>query len=141
MTWKFLILWTLSYVDLFLFFFLSILFTIEPTNIKKSFWKTYINLTNVFEHGLTTFLSIFIFLIFLFMCPNLSVYIFVIYKWFKVRAWFTFWLNLKEIQASEYIGKNHNPIFSDSALFLKFPLSRCVWNKIYKIYCLYTFFS
>ena len=128
MTWKFLILWTLSYVDLFLFFFLSILFTIEPTNIKKSLnmdWQLFSQY----------------FLIFLFMCPNLFVYIFVIYKWFKVRAWFTFWLNLKEIQASEYIGKNHNPIFLDSALFLKFPLSHCVWNKIYKIYWLYTFFS
>ena len=101
-------------------------------NFKKSFRKydqTYINLT---------LLSIFLFLIYLFIClNNISIYILMIYKWFKIRAQVAFWLNINEIQTSEYIVKNHNPIFLDSDLLFKFCSSRRVWNNIYKSYCLY----
>ena len=49
----------------------------------------------------------------------------MIYKLFKIRAPFAFWLNIKEIQPSKYIVKNRNPIFLDSALFFKFPSFHC----------------
>ena len=82
----------------------------------------------VFVHGLRTLLSIFLFLICLFIR--------LICKWFKI-AWFAFWLNINETQPSKYIAKNRNPIVLDSALFFEFPLPLRVWNKIYKMYCLY----
>ena len=131
--------WFTTRCSLFLYLFLSILFPINPTNLKNLSEKhdqTSINLTNVFDHGLTILPSIFLFLIYLFIRLNVSVYILMIYKWFKIRAWFAFWLNIKEIQPSKYIVKNRNPIFLDSVLFLKFHSSRCVWNNIYKSYCL-----
>ena len=113
---------------LYLFF---VFFTIELTNFKKSFQKhdqTYINLT---------LLSIFPFLIYLFIClNNVSIYILMTYKWFKIRAQVAFWLNINELQTLKYIVKNHNPIFLDSDL-LKFCSSCRVWNNIYKSYCLY----
>ena len=45
----------------------------------------------------------------------------MIYKCFKIRASFTFWGKINEIQQSKYITKNCNPIFLDSALFFEFP--------------------
>ena len=128
----------MSLVFFFLVFILSILFTIEPTNLKnlsKKHDQNSINLTNVFDHGLTTSLSIFLFLIYLLIRPNVCLHtndLQIIYV-----AWFTFWLNINEIQSSKRIVKNRNPIFLDSALFSKFPLSRSVWNNIYKSCCLY----
>ena len=69
---------------LLLLFMLSILFTNEPTNLKNLSEKldqTSINLTsNVFDHGLTTLLSIFLILIYLFIHLNVSVYILMICK-------------------------------------------------------------
>ena len=40
--------------------------------------------------GLTILLSIFVFLIYLFIRLNVSVYILMIYKWSKMRAWHAF---------------------------------------------------
>ena len=118
----------------FLVFILSILFTIDPTNLKNLSEKhdqISINLTNVFDHGLTTSLPVFLFLIYLFILNisiYISVYILMIYKWFKIRAWFAFWLNISETQPSKYFVKNRNTIFLDSTLFFKFPSSRHIWN-------------
>ena len=94
-------------------------------------------MTNVFDHGLTSLLSIFLPLIYLFIHLNQIIYLYIIMicKWSKIRMWFPFWLNINEIQPSKYITKNCNLIFLDSALFFEFWLSCCMRNKIYKIYC------
>ena len=55
------------------------------TNFSKKYDKTSINLT-VFDHGLTTLLSIFHFSIYLFIHVNVSVYKCMMYKWFKVSV-------------------------------------------------------
>ena len=131
--------WFTTRYSFFLYLFLSILFPINPTNLKNLSEKhdqTSINLTSVFDHGRTISLSIFLLLIYLFICLNLSVYILMICKWFKIRARFAFWFNIKETQSSKYIVKNCNAIFLDSVLFFKFHSSRYVWNNIYKSYCL-----
>ena len=41
----------------------------------------------------------------------------MIYELPKIRARYTFWLIVNEIQPPNFIGKNRNPIFLDSALF------------------------
>ena len=79
--------------------------------------------------GLTTLLSIFLFVICLFVHINVSVYKLMIYKWSKVRARYTFWLIMNETQPWKFIGKNHNPIFLDCALLFWFPSSRGVCNR------------
>ena len=115
--------WFTTRCSFFLFLFLSILFPINPTNLKNLSEKhdqTSINLTNVFDHGLTISLSIFLLLIYLFIRLNLPVYVLMICKWFKIRAQFAFWLNIKETQPSKYIVKNRNAIFLDSVLFWSF---------------------
>ena len=85
--------------------------------------------------GLTTLLSIFLFLRYLFISLTASIYILMIYQWSKVRAWFTFWFNIKEIQPPKYSGKNLNPIFLDSTLFWVSFVSSCMkWTC--RIYCL-----
>ena len=77
--------------------------------------------------GLTTLLSIFSFLIYLFIRLNVSVYILMIYKWSKIRAWYAFWLNINEKQPWKFIVKNCNPIFSGFCLiFLVSLVSRCM---------------
>ena len=88
-------------------------------NLSEKHNETSITLT-VFDHGLKTLLSIFHFLIYLFIPLNTSVYILMIYKWSKIRAWFAFWLNINEINWSKYMVKNLNPTFLDSALLLLF---------------------
>ena len=108
--------------------------------ISKIFLKNMIKPPLIWLMYLTPSLSIFLFLIYLFICLNVSVYILVIYKYFKIRAQFAFWLNITEIQPSKYIKKNRNPIFLDSVLFFKFHLSCFVWNNIYKSYCLYVIY-
>ena len=128
--------WTILLLFLFLVFILSVLFTIEPTNLKnlsKKHDQTSINLT-VFDHGLTTSLTIFLILIYLFVRLNVSAYILMIYKYFKIRAQFAFWLNINEIQPSKYTVKIHNPIFLDPALCFKFLSSHRVWSNLLKIY-------
>ena len=84
-------------------------------NLSEKHDKTSINLTNIFDHILTTF-SIFLSLIFPFICLDASVYILMTYKWSKIRAWFAFWLNIYKIQPSKYIVKNRNSIFLYSTL-------------------------
>ena len=49
--------------------------TINFKNLPKKHDQTFINLTNIFDHGLTTSLSMFIFLIYVFIRLNVSVYI------------------------------------------------------------------
>ena len=108
---------------------ISLLFTFEPTNFKNLSGKhdeTSINLTKLFDHGVTALLSIFLVLMYLFTPLYASVYTLKIYKWSKIRTWFAFWLNIDEIQQSKYIVKTRNPIFLDSALFFEFPSSRGV---------------
>ena len=63
--------------------------------------------------GLTTLLSIFLFLIYLFIRLNVSVYKLMIYKWSKIRAPYAFWLNRNEMQLWKLIGKNRNSICLD----------------------------
>ena len=60
---------------------------------------------------LATLLSIFLFMIHLFISLDLSVYTLTIYRWLKIRAWCVFWLSINEMQPWNFIGKNHNPIF------------------------------
>ena len=93
--------------------------------------------------GLTTLPSIFLSLIYLFICLNVSVYIKIIYKWSKTRAWYAFWLSINEMQPWKFIGKNRKHMFLDSALFFQFPWSRGVWNKFIKsiAYIQFTFIS
>ena len=67
---------------------------------------------------LTTLLSIFLFLLHIFIPLNVFVYILMIYKWSKIREWFAFWLNINEMQPWKFIGKNRNAIFLGSALLL-----------------------
>ena len=77
-------------VFLFVVLILSVLFTIEPTNFKNLSEKhdqTSINLNNVFDHGLTTLHPLFLFLIYLFICLNVSIScILMIYKLSKIRT-------------------------------------------------------
>ena len=54
----------------------------------------------------------------------ICLYVLMIYKWSKIRAWYPFWLSINEKQPWKFIGKNRNPIFLDCALF-------------FKIYCVY----
>ena len=61
---------------------------------------------------LKTFLSIFIFLRYIFLRPNVSVYILIIQKWSKWRAWSPFCLNTNEIRPLKIIRKNHDLTFS-----------------------------
>ena len=61
----------------------------------------------------------------------------MIYKYFKIRAQFAFWLNINEIQPSKFTVKIHNPIFLDAALCFKFLSSHHVWSNLLKIYHLY----
>ena len=44
----------------------------------------------------------------------------MIYKSFKIRAWYPFWLNINKVQPSKFIVKNRNLIFLNSALFFRF---------------------
>ena len=67
--------------------------------------------------GLTNLLSIFVFLIYLFIRLNVSVSITMIYKWSKIRVWYAFWLNVNETQPWKFVEKNRIPIFLDFALF------------------------
>ena len=86
---------------------------------------------------LTTLLSIFIFLIYLFTHLTVSVCILIIYKWYKIRAWYTFWVSISEKQPWKFIRKNHNPIFLHFALFFLVSLiSQCL-RMIYKVFCVY----
>ena len=116
---------TFNYAPQIPFFFvliLSILFTMEPTNLKTIFLKkhnqTSINLANVFDQWQATSLSIFLNMSI--FCLNVSVSILMIYKWSKIRVWFTFWLNINEIQLLKYIAKNCSLIF---LYFLSYFLS------------------
>ena len=134
-------------VFLFLVLILSILFTIKSINLKnlaKNHDQTSVNLINVFDDWPTTLLSIFLFLIHLFICLNVSVYLLMVYKWSKVGAWFLSWLNINEIQPSKYIIKNGSPIFLDSASFLSFlclamyerrfiKFIACIWFTLFSI--------
>ena len=70
--------------------------------------------------GLTTLLSISLFLIYLFIRLNVSIYILMIYKWSKISAWYASWLNINKMQLWKFIGKNRNTIFLDFALFFSF---------------------
>ena len=78
---------------------------------------------------LTTLLSIFLFCIHLLICLNVSIYLLIIYKWSKIRAWFAFRLNINEVQPLKYIRKKRDPVFLDSASFFEFSASRRVWNR------------
>ena len=71
------------------------------------------------EIGLTTLLSIFLFLIHLFIGLNVTVYILMIYKRSKIRAWYA-WLNIKETQTWKVIGKYRESIFLDCTFFFSF---------------------
>ena len=66
--------------------------------------------------GLTTLLSIFLFLTYISICLDVAVYI-MIYRCSKIRAWYAVWFNINEIQPSKFIGNDCNLIFLDSALF------------------------
>ena len=61
---------------------------------------------------LKKFLSIFLFLTYPFIRPNVSVYILIIQKWSKWRAWSPFCLNTNEIRPLKIIRKNHDLTFS-----------------------------
>ena len=86
---------------------------------------------------LTTLLSIFLFCIHLLICLNVSIYILIIYKWSKIRAWFAFRLNINEVQPLKYIRKKRDPVFLDSASFFEFPASRRVWNRFINLLLVY----
>ena len=83
-------------------------------------WKFTILLNNglIIEEDWQLWLSTFLFFIYLFIRLIASVYILMIYKWSKISAWYVYSLNLNEMQPSKFIGKNRNPKFPDSALFL-----------------------
>ena len=81
--------------------FSSFLYWLFPFNwaskLKKNLSEirdqTSINLTTVFDHGLTTLLSMFSFLmyLFIFILVNASAFILMTYKWSsKIWAWFAF---------------------------------------------------
>ena len=73
---------------------------------QSNYWQLLLNWV-----GLTTLLSIFIFLIyqinlFTFLYRFIKWSILTIYKWSKIRAWYAFWLSTNEIQPWKFIGKN-----------------------------------
>ena len=61
-------------------------------------WKAYSNINYQFE------IKINIFLMYLFIRLNVSIYILIIYKWSKMRAWHAFWLNIKEMQLWKHVS-------------------------------------
>ena len=74
--------------------------------------------------GLITLLSIFLFLIHLFIRHNVSVYKLMIYQWSKIRASYAFWLNINEMQPWKLIGKNCNSICLDCPYH---NIRMCMW--------------
>ena len=65
--------------------------------------------------GLTTLLSMCLSLRYLFIHPNVWIYILMNQKWSKIRARFAFWLNVIEIQLPKYIRKDRDPDCLDSS--------------------------
>ena len=56
----------------------------------------------------------------------------MIYKWSKTKVWYTFWLNINEMQPWRFIRKNRNPISLDSTSCFWFHWSYSVWNWFIK---------
>ena len=77
--------------------------------------------------GLTTFLSIFLFLIYLFIRLNVSVYILVIYKCSKIRVLYAFLLNANKSSHENLSERIPTPFFWILPYFLSF-LSLAVYE-------------
>ena len=89
-------------------------------------------LTNVFDHGLTTLLSIFLVLRYLFIPLYASVYTLKICKWFKNKNTICILAQYKWNPAIKIHRKESQPRLFRFCFIFKFSFSHNVWNNIYK---------
>ena len=65
-----------------------------------------------------------------FICLNVYFYVLMIHKWYKLRARFTFWINVKQFELWKYIKNNRGSDFLDSVFFFFFNF---IYLPVYEI--------
>ena len=103
------------------------------------YWSLSINFIFLFiswihtSGSLATFLPMFIFLQYLFICLNISINILIIIKkGSKIRTWFAFWLNTNEIQPSKILEWIAILFYWILSILFEFHFLRRVWSRFVK---------